>query len=84
MFVINAGIEPAFSVKFGNRTRIYIVLRESNPDCKTLYVGDGRRYGNMKKNFMETLYLVHEKFFYLGNRTLGTYLTLVQSFLGRQ
>ncbi len=76
MFVINAGIEPAFSVKFGNRTRIYIVLRELNPDCKTLYVGDGRIYGNMKKIFMETLYLVHENIFlfiYLGNRTLGTY-----------
>jgi hypothetical protein len=27
LFVINAGIEPAFSLKFGNRTRIYIVLR---------------------------------------------------------
>jgi hypothetical protein len=42
LFVINAGIEPAFSVKFGNRTRIYIVLRESNPDCTNLREGDGR------------------------------------------
>jgi hypothetical protein len=42
LFAINAGIEPAFSVKFGNRTRIYIVLRESNPDCTNLREGDGR------------------------------------------
>jgi hypothetical protein len=51
--VLYLGIEPDF----------YIVLRESNPDCKTIYVGDGRIYGNLKKNFMETLYLVHETFF---------------------
>ncbi len=40
---------PHFSLKFGNQTQIYIVLRESNPDCETLSVGDGRIYGNMKK-----------------------------------
>ncbi len=43
------------------------MLRESNPDCKTIYVGDGRIYGNVKKIFMEILYLVHETkifFFY--------------------
>ncbi len=51
--VLNSGIEPDF----------YIVLRESNPDCKT--IGDGRIYGNLKKNFMETLYLVHETFFFI-------------------
>ncbi len=28
---INAGIEPAFSVKFGNRTRIYIVIKGIEP-----------------------------------------------------
>jgi hypothetical protein len=41
LFARNAGIEPAFSVKFGNRTRIYIVLRESNP--MNLFV-DGKEF----------------------------------------
>jgi hypothetical protein len=36
----------------------------------------------MKKNFMVILYLGHGKvfFFYVGNRTLGTYLVMVKSF----
>ena len=35
----------------------------------------------MKKNFMVILYLGHGKvFFYVGNRTPGTYLVMVKSF----
>jgi hypothetical protein len=36
-----------------------------------------------KKKFMVNLYLGHEKFFfYVGNRTLRTYLAMVKSFWG--
>jgi hypothetical protein len=36
-----------------------------------------------KKFYIETLYIGHEKFcFYLGNRTLGTYVMMVKSFWG--
>jgi hypothetical protein len=81
IFVINAGIEPAFSVKFGNRTRIYIVLRESNLDCTNLREGDGRIWRKifMEKNFFFILCMKH---FYLGNRTLWIYLMMVKSFWG--
>ena len=83
LYVINAGIEPAFSVNFGNRTRIYFVLRESNPDCKALYVGDGWRYGNMEKKFyVDLVSWAWKVFYYLGSRTLGTYLMMVKSFWG--
>ena len=77
LFVINGGIEPAFSVKFGNRTRIYIVIRESNPDCANLCEGDGRIWRKIlwRKNFILCM-----KYFYLGNRTLWIYLMMVKVF----
>ena len=79
-FFINAGIEPAFSVKFGNRTRIYCVFRESNPDFKTLYVGDGWRYERKKILYRDLVPWAWKVCFYLGNRTLGTYVVMVKSF----
>ncbi len=77
---INAGIEPAFSVKFGNRTRIYIVFKGIEPWlCKSMW----RWWADMKENFMEKkFFILCMQYFYLGNRTLRIYLMMVKSFWG--
>jgi hypothetical protein len=81
LFVINAGIEPAFSVKFGNRTRIYIVLRESNPDCTNLREGDGRIWRKILWRFV--FYLVHETFLFRESNPMNLFDD-GKKFLGRQ
>jgi len=72
--LLNSGIEPEFNLFWrceGNQTL----------KVKTRYVGDGYKNGKHVEILRFVFYLFgHKRIFYVGNRTLKTYLVMVKSF----